>query len=144
MALGIRFMVKGQCFKFLIIFNSMFNTKHQCKQKQSFLLHYLHCLTLPSSLFLSVCVSVCYVYVHILCVCLSMYICLLWQALMQAHDSVAVQDMTDGENMAQYLGETVKLVRLEKTLDTPLVRYHDIISMCSYLVYRRMSVFNAV
>ena len=39
---------------------------------------------------------------------------------MQAHDSVAVQEMPE-ENMAQYQGETVKLVRLEKTLDTPLV-----------------------
>lgn len=43
------------------------------------------------------------------------------QALMQAHDSVAVQEMAE-ESVAQYLGETVKLVRLEKALDTPLVR----------------------
>lgn len=42
------------------------------------------------------------------------------QALMQAHDSVAVQEMTE-ENVTQYLGETVKLVRLEKARDTPLV-----------------------
>ncbi|XP_026196453.1 MAGUK p55 subfamily member 5b isoform X1 [Anabas testudineus] len=41
------------------------------------------------------------------------------QALMQAHDSVAVQEMAE-ENVTQYLGETVKLVRLEKALDTPL------------------------
>uniref|UniRef100_A0A3B3DZZ5 Protein PALS1 n=1 Tax=Oryzias melastigma TaxID=30732 RepID=A0A3B3DZZ5_ORYME len=41
------------------------------------------------------------------------------QALMQAHDSVAVQEMTE-ENVTQYLGETVKLVRLEKARDTPL------------------------
>uniref|UniRef100_A0A3P9J9B6 Protein PALS1 n=1 Tax=Oryzias latipes TaxID=8090 RepID=A0A3P9J9B6_ORYLA len=41
------------------------------------------------------------------------------QALMQAHDSVAVQEMTE-ENVMQYLGETVKLVRLEKARDTPL------------------------
>ncbi|KAM7367732.1 hypothetical protein PAMP_014012 [Pampus punctatissimus] len=41
------------------------------------------------------------------------------QALMQVHDSVAVQEMEE-ENMTQYLGETVKLVRLEKTRDTPL------------------------
>lgn len=42
------------------------------------------------------------------------------QALMQAHDSVAVQEMAE-ESVTQYLGETVKLVRLEKTRDTPLV-----------------------
>lgn len=42
------------------------------------------------------------------------------QALMQAHDSVAVQEMAE-ETVTQYLGETVKLVRLEKTRDTPLV-----------------------
>nr|UDP83077.1 MPP5 [Scophthalmus maximus] len=41
------------------------------------------------------------------------------QALMQAHDTVAVQDLAE-ESVAQYLGETVKLVRLEKTRDTPL------------------------
>lgn len=45
----------------------------------------------------------------------------MWQALMQIHDSVAVQEMEE-ENVTQYLGETVKLVRLEKTRDTPLVR----------------------
>lgn len=42
------------------------------------------------------------------------------QALMQAHDNVAVQEMAE-ESVAQYLGETVKLVRLEKARDTPLV-----------------------
>uniref|UniRef100_A0A3P8SMS9 Protein PALS1 n=1 Tax=Amphiprion percula TaxID=161767 RepID=A0A3P8SMS9_AMPPE len=41
------------------------------------------------------------------------------QALMQAHDSVAVQETAE-ENVTQYLGETVKLVRLDKTRDTPL------------------------
>nr|XP_020459748.1 MAGUK p55 subfamily member 5-A-like [Monopterus albus]XP_020459749.1 MAGUK p55 subfamily member 5-A-like [Monopterus albus] len=41
------------------------------------------------------------------------------QALMQTHDSVAVQEMAE-EIMTQYLGETVKLVRLEKACDTPL------------------------
>lgn len=46
----------------------------------------------------------------------------MWQALMQAHDSVAVQEMQAEENVTQYLGETVKLVRLEKARDTPLVR----------------------
>lgn len=45
------------------------------------------------------------------------------QALMQAHDSVAVQEMAE-ESVTQYLGETVKLVRLEKTRDTPLVGHH--------------------
>uniref|UniRef100_A0AAX7TWP9 Protein PALS1 n=1 Tax=Astatotilapia calliptera TaxID=8154 RepID=A0AAX7TWP9_ASTCA len=41
------------------------------------------------------------------------------EALMQAHDSVAVQEMAE-ESVTQYLGETVKLVRLEKARDTPL------------------------
>uniref|UniRef100_A0AAQ6AJU0 Protein PALS1 n=1 Tax=Amphiprion ocellaris TaxID=80972 RepID=A0AAQ6AJU0_AMPOC len=41
------------------------------------------------------------------------------EALMQAHDSVAVQETAE-ENVTQYLGETVKLVRLDKTRDTPL------------------------
>ncbi|KAM8846566.1 MAGUK p55 subfamily member 5b [Synchiropus picturatus] len=41
------------------------------------------------------------------------------QALMQAHDSVAVQETTE-DSVTQYLGETVKMVRLEKTRDTPL------------------------
>uniref|UniRef100_A0A8C4IGJ0 Protein PALS1 n=1 Tax=Dicentrarchus labrax TaxID=13489 RepID=A0A8C4IGJ0_DICLA len=40
-------------------------------------------------------------------------------ALMQAHDSVAAQEMAE-ENVTEYLGETVKLVRLEKARDTPL------------------------
>lgn len=42
------------------------------------------------------------------------------QAQMQAHDSVAVQEVAE-ESVTQYLGETVKLVRLEKSRDTPLV-----------------------
>lgn len=60
----------------------------------------------------------------------------MWQALMQAHDSVAVQEMTE-ENVTQYLGETVKLVRLEKTRDTPLVRRHLFLSHCchNYLLF---------
>ncbi|XP_049613088.1 protein PALS1 [Syngnathus scovelli] len=41
------------------------------------------------------------------------------QALMQAHDSLAVQEMAE-DNVIQYLGETVKMVRLHKTRDTPL------------------------
>ncbi|KAJ3606144.1 hypothetical protein NHX12_025665, partial [Muraenolepis orangiensis] len=41
------------------------------------------------------------------------------QALMQAHDGVAVQEM-EAEPDFQYPGETVKLVQLEKTPDTPL------------------------
>lgn len=43
---------------------------------------------------------------------------------MQAHDSVAVQEMAE-ESVAQYLGETVKLVRLEKARDTPLVSWTE-------------------
>lgn len=42
---------------------------------------------------------------------------------MQAHDGVAGQELPE-ENLIQYLGETVKLVRLEKSRDTPLVRRH--------------------
>ncbi|KAK2856078.1 hypothetical protein Q5P01_004813 [Channa striata] len=38
---------------------------------------------------------------------------------LQVHDSVAVQEMPE-EHVTQYLGETVKLVRLEKARDTPL------------------------
>ncbi|XP_037304983.2 MAGUK p55 subfamily member 5b isoform X1 [Pungitius pungitius] len=41
------------------------------------------------------------------------------QALMQAHDSVAGQEEPE-ENLTQYIGETVKLVRLVKARDTPL------------------------
>ncbi|KAJ0061355.1 hypothetical protein NL108_016734, partial [Boleophthalmus pectinirostris] len=42
------------------------------------------------------------------------------QALMQAHDHVAEQELPEGQVLTQYLGESVKLVRLEKTRDTPL------------------------
>ncbi|XP_073348323.1 MAGUK p55 subfamily member 5b isoform X2 [Pagrus major] len=38
---------------------------------------------------------------------------------LQVHDSVAVQEIAE-ENVTQYVGETVKLVRLEKARDTPL------------------------
>ncbi|XP_034383488.1 MAGUK p55 subfamily member 5b [Cyclopterus lumpus] len=41
------------------------------------------------------------------------------QALMKAHDSVAGQEMAE-EDLTQYIGESVKLVRLEKARDTPL------------------------
>ncbi|KAK1888600.1 MAGUK p55 subfamily member 5 [Dissostichus eleginoides] len=41
------------------------------------------------------------------------------QALMKAHDTVAGQEIAE-ESVAQYLGETVKLVRLQKARDTPL------------------------
>ncbi|XP_073348325.1 MAGUK p55 subfamily member 5b isoform X4 [Pagrus major] len=37
----------------------------------------------------------------------------------EVHDSVAVQEIAE-ENVTQYVGETVKLVRLEKARDTPL------------------------
>ena len=42
---------------------------------------------------------------------------------MQAHDDVAEQEieLESGEGVTQYLGETVKLVRLEKAQDMPLV-----------------------
>lgn len=50
---------------------------------------------------------------------------------MQAHDSVAVQEMEE-ENVTQYLGETVKLVRLEKARDTPLVRRHLLVFLSHY------------
>lgn len=46
---------------------------------------------------------------------------------MQAHDSVAVQEMAE-ESVAQYLGETVKLVRLEKARDVPLVSFKRVTS----------------
>ncbi|XP_072302149.1 MAGUK p55 subfamily member 5b isoform X2 [Eucyclogobius newberryi] len=39
---------------------------------------------------------------------------------LQAHDDVAVQELPEGQVVTQYLGESVKLVRLEKTRDTPL------------------------
>ncbi|KAM6954550.1 MAGUK p55 subfamily member 5b [Aplochiton taeniatus] len=42
------------------------------------------------------------------------------QALMEAHDCVAELEPEPGESVTQYLGETVKLVRLEKARDIPL------------------------
>ncbi|KAJ8009294.1 hypothetical protein DPEC_G00087400 [Dallia pectoralis] len=44
------------------------------------------------------------------------------QALIQAHDGVAEQELESDqeERLTQYMGETVKLVRLEKTGDMPL------------------------
>ncbi|XP_055088259.1 MAGUK p55 subfamily member 5b isoform X2 [Periophthalmus magnuspinnatus] len=39
---------------------------------------------------------------------------------LQAHDHVAEQELPEGQVLTQYLGESVKLVRLEKTRDTPL------------------------
>ena len=80
----------------------------------------------------------CFLYVH-MCVCVHVFVfvyvgvgclytcgcvwpCSMWQALMQAHDGIAVQELDEEkEPEVQYLGETVKLVQLEKTLDTPLV-----------------------
>ncbi|XP_054474498.1 MAGUK p55 subfamily member 5b [Anoplopoma fimbria] len=44
---------------------------------------------------------------------------LLTKPHLQAHDSVAGQEMEE-DNLTQYIGETVKLVRLEKARDTPL------------------------
>lgn len=40
---------------------------------------------------------------------------------MQAHGSVAGQEVAEDDS-TQYIGESVKLVRLEKARDTPLVR----------------------
>lgn len=77
--------------------------------------------------FLSVFYCVFCAYSLSLCVSL----CLMRQALMQAHDSVAVQEMAE-ENVTQYLGETVKLVRLEKARDTPLVRRHALVVLSDY------------
>lgn len=83
----------------------------------SFLLIISRCL-LPV---FSVCVRVPLCVLCILFVYMCLSVCSMWQALMQAHDGVAVQEMAE-ENVTQYLGETVKLVRLEKARDTPLVR----------------------
>ncbi len=65
------------------------------------------------------------------------------QALMQAHDSVAVQEMAE-ENVTQYLGETVKLVRLEKARDTPLVRLHQLVflSDCNFFYLIVVCIFS--
>lgn len=60
--------------------------------------------------------------------CVSVFF-FMWHALMQVHDSVAVQEMAE-ENVTQYVGETVKLVRLEKARDTPLVRRHLLNEYC--------------
>lgn len=88
-------------------------------------------------------VFVCYVFVNLLYVCtvrtvclyVCLCVCLMWQALMQAHDTVAGQELAE-EDVAQYLGETVKLVRLQKARDTPLVRHHVLVflSHCYYLL----------
>lgn len=78
-----------------------------------------------------------YICIH-MCVYKMYFLCLfMWQALMQAHDSVAMQELAE-ENMTQYLGETVKLVRLEKAKDTPLVRCYVFLAtaavMCVYII----------
>lgn len=102
----------------------------------------MHSFSVPhaaSFIFLSV--SVCYVFVknsvcpYCLSLCVSLCVCLMWQALMQAHDSVAGQEMSE-EDVVEYHGETVKLVRLEKSRDTPLVRRHLLVylSHCCYLL----------
>lgn len=50
------------------------------------------------------------------------------QSLLQAHDSIAETEMqleptpTQGETLTQWGGETVKIVRIEKARDIPLVR----------------------
>lgn len=54
------------------------------------------------------------------------------QALLQAHDGVAEREMEpesdplEGETVAQWGGETVKIVRIEKARDVPLVRRRNI------------------
>lgn len=90
----------------------------------SFILLFIsHCLLHYLSFFVAVySVFVKCLYVHTVCFYVGLCVCFMWQALMQAHDSVAVQEMAE-ENVTQYLGETVKLVRLEKARDTPLVRH---------------------
>lgn len=84
----------------------------------------LVCVFLSCTYYMCVRVSVCYS---------------LWQALMQAHDSVAMQEMAEVENVTQYRGETVKLVRLEKARDTPLVRapmlgFLSLSLLCEYAI----------
>lgn len=84
------------------------------------------CFSSSPHLFLSHFIFVHYMFVYFCMIVLFLYnICVFaLQALMQAHDSVAVQEMAE-ESVTQYLGETVKLVRLEKARDTPLVRCHQ-------------------
>lgn len=54
-------------------------------------------------------------------------VCVL-QSLLLAHDSIAEREMqpeslpTQGETLTQWGGETVKIVRIEKAQDIPLVR----------------------
>lgn len=86
----------------------------------------------PPFTFVSIMCYFKFLYVRTVCLC----VCFMWQALMQAHDSVAVHEMAE-ENETQNLGETVKLVRLEKTRDTPLVR-------CRLLVFLRQCYYYAL
>lgn len=64
-------------------------------------------------------------YSWVWCVCV--YVCVL-QSLLLAHDSIAEREMqpeqlpTQTETITQWGGETVKIVRLEKAQDIPLVR----------------------
>lgn len=52
---------------------------------------------------------------------------LVLQSLLQAHDSIAEKEMepeplpTQGETLTQWGGETVKIIRIEKAKDIPLV-----------------------
>lgn len=54
------------------------------------------------------------------------------QALLRAHDGVAEREMEpesdplEGETVTQWDGETVKIVRIEKARDVPLVRPRNI------------------
>lgn len=52
-----------------------------------------------------------------------------FQSLLLAHDSIAEREMqpeplpAQGETLTQWGGETVKIVRIEKAQDIPLVRH---------------------
>lgn len=99
--------------------------QHTPIQTQPEVIHaFSHCLLLYFSVYCVFVNCMCTVYPYV-CLC----VCFMWQALMQVHDSVAVQEMAE-ENVTQYVGETVKLVRLEKARDTPLVRQHLLNEYC--------------
>lgn len=63
--------------------------------------------------------------------CVNVCVCAL-QSLLLAHDSIAEREMqpeplpAQGETLTQWGGETVKIVRIEKAQDIPLVRHTHI------------------
>lgn len=71
------------------------------------------------------------------------------QSLLQAHDSIAETEMqleptpAQGETLTQWGGETVKIVRIEKARDIPLVRAESPASrsILGLTLYRKCSVF---